>query len=69
MRTALPMGSEAKYTHLTINLYNNYMQFFNSQEYDDIEASAEQLAAEEKGLKSRDQKWVYLATLETVVRR
>ncbi len=69
LRTALPMGSEAKYTHLTINLYDNYIQFFNSQEYDDIEASTEQLAAEQKGLQSRDQKWVYLATLETAVRR
>jgi hypothetical protein len=67
-RTALPFGSEAKSTHLTLNLYQNYMQFFNSQEYEDIDASPEQKAAEEKGLKSRDQKWIYLATLENAVR-
>ncbi len=67
-RTALPFGSEAKLTHLTLNVYKNYLQFFNSQEYEDIESSDQQRAAEEKGLKSRDQKWIYLATLENVVR-
>ncbi|ERM82343.1 hypothetical protein P872_18265 [Rhodonellum psychrophilum GCM71 = DSM 17998] len=68
LRTALPFGSEAKSTHLTINLYKDYLQFFNAQEFEDLESTAEQRAAEEKGLKSRDQKWVYLATLENLVR-
>ncbi|MFC0262071.1 hypothetical protein [Fontibacter flavus] len=68
LRTALPFGSEAKSTHLTINIYRDYVQFFNAQEYEDMESTAEQRAAVEKGLKSRDQKWVYLATLENAVR-
>lgn len=68
LRTALPFGSEAKSTHLTINLYKDYIQFFNAQEFEDLESTAEQRAAVEKGLKSRDQKWVYLATLENVIR-
>jgi hypothetical protein len=68
LRTALPFGSEAKSTHLTMNFYKDYVQFFNAQEYEDIESSSDQQAAVAKGLKSRDQKWVYLATLENAVR-
>ncbi|WP_143961530.1 hypothetical protein [Litoribacter populi] len=68
LRTALPFGSEAKSTHMTMNFYRDYMQFFNSMEYEDLEASEEDKEAVEKGLQSRDQKWVYLATLEKAVR-
>ncbi|MCH7398095.1 hypothetical protein MM236_08850 [Belliella sp. DSM 107340] len=68
LRTALPFGSEAKSTHLTMNMYKDYVQFFNAMEYEDMESTAEQRVAVEKGLKSRDQKWVYLATLESAVR-
>lgn len=68
LRTALPFGSEAKTTHLTMNIYKDYLQFFNAQEYEDMESTKEQQQAVEKGLKSRDQKWVYLATLENAIR-
>lgn len=68
LRTALPFGSEAKSTHLTMNIYKDYVQFFNAQEYEDMESTAEQRAAVEKGLKSRDQKYIYLATLENAIR-
>jgi len=68
LRTAVPAGSEAKSTHMTLNIYSDYMQFFNSQEYEEPATEAE-LAAIEKGLSSRDQKWIYLATLESVVRK
>ncbi len=68
LRTALPLGSEAKSTHLTLNMYKDYMQFFNSQAYEDMNQSDAQRKAVNEGLKSRDQKWVYLATLENVVR-
>lgn len=68
LRTALPTGSEAKSTHLTMNIYANYLQFFNSMEYEDMEITEAQQQAVEAGLNSRDQKWVYLATLETLVR-
>ncbi|MBN3582407.1 hypothetical protein JYB64_08405 [Algoriphagus aestuarii] len=68
LRTALPLGSEAKSTHLTMNMYKDYMQFFNAQAYEDLNQTAEQQKAVNEGLNSRDQKWVYLATLENVVR-
>jgi hypothetical protein len=67
LRTALPAGSEAKSTHMTLNIYSDYMQFFNSLEYED-NVSEDEVAAIEKGLNSRDQKWIYLATLENMVR-
>ncbi|SNS15454.1 hypothetical protein SAMN06295967_10496 [Belliella buryatensis] len=68
LRTALPFGSEAKSTHLTMNMYKDYVQFFNAQEYEDMDSTADQRVKIEQGLKSRDQKWVYLATLEGTVR-
>ncbi|MFC3414282.1 hypothetical protein [Algoriphagus hitonicola] len=68
LRTALPLGSEASSTHLTLNMYKDYMQFFNAQAYEDIEQTDEQRKKVNEGLNSRDQKWVYLATLENVVR-
>jgi hypothetical protein len=68
LRTALPTGSEAKSTHLTMNVYRDYVQFFNSMEYEDMEISEKEQKAMDEGLKSRDQKWVYLATLQSVVR-
>lgn len=68
LRAALPQGSEASSTHLTMNLFKDYVQFFNSQEYEDMHQTAEQRAAVNAGLNSRDQKWIYLATLENVVR-
>ncbi|MBN7816371.1 hypothetical protein [Algoriphagus pacificus] len=68
LRTALPLGSEAKSTHLTMNMYKDYMQFFNAQAYEDMSQTAEQQKKVTEGLNSRDQKWVYLATLENVVR-
>ncbi|WP_297338298.1 hypothetical protein [Algoriphagus sp.] len=68
LRTALPLGSEAASTHLTLNMYKDYMQFFNAQAYEDIEQTDEQRKKVNEGLNSRDQKWVYLATLENVVR-
>lgn len=66
--TALPLGSEAKSTHLTMNMYKDYMQFFNGQAYEDLNQDEAQRKAVNEGLNSRDQKWVYLATLENVVR-
>jgi len=51
-----------------MNVYKDYMQFFNAQAYEDMEQSDAQRRAVNEGLNSRDQKWVYLATLENVVR-
>lgn len=68
LRAALPQGSEANSTHLTVNLYKDYVQFFNAQEYEDMNQTAEERQKVNAGLNSRDQKWIYLATLENVVR-
>lgn len=68
LRTALPLGTEAKSTHLTLNMYKDYMQFFNAQAYEDLDQTEADRRAVNEGLNSREQKWVYLATLENVVR-
>lgn len=68
LRAALPQGSEASSTHLTVNLYKDYVQFFNAQAYEDMNQTEEQRKAVNAGLNSRDQKWIYLANLENVVR-
>jgi hypothetical protein len=68
LRTALPTGSQASSTHMTMNVYKDYLQFFNSMEFEDMEMTPTMQEKVEKGLKSRDQKWVHLATLETMVR-
>jgi hypothetical protein len=68
LRAALPQGSEASSTHLTVNLYKDYVQFFNAQAYEDMNQTEAQRKAVNEGLKSRDQKWIYLANLENVVR-
>lgn len=68
LRTALPFGSEARSTHLTMNIYKDYVQFFNAREFEDMESTAEQQAAVEEGLRSRDQRFIYLATCETALR-
>lgn len=68
LRTALPLGSEAISTHLTVNMYKDYMQFFNGQAFEDIDQNEAERKAVNEGLNSRDQKWVYLSTLENVVR-
>ncbi len=68
LRAALPQGSEASSTHLTVNLYKDYVQFFNAQAYEDMNQTEDQRKAVNAGLNSRDQKWIYLANLENVVR-
>lgn len=68
LRTALPLGTEAKSTHLTLNMYKDYMQYFNAQAYEDLEQTEEQRKAVDEGLGSREQKWVYMAILENMVR-
>lgn len=68
LRTALPTGSQASSTHMTMNVYKDYLQFFNSLEWEDMEMTDSIQERVEKGLNSRDQKWVHLATLETMVR-
>lgn len=67
LRTAFPAGSEGRSTHMTLNFYSNYMQFFNSLEYEDNASESEQEAID-IAFSARDQKWIYLATLESVVR-
>ena len=69
LRILLPTGSEAYATHMTVNMYNDYEQFFKSWEYDLGPLSKSERRAIDQGLKSRDMKWVYMATLQKKVRK
>ncbi len=69
LRIMLPIGSEAYATHMTVNMYNDYKQFFKSWEYDLGTPSESEKTAIDQGLKSRDMKWVYRATLQKMVRK
>ena len=68
LRVISPTGSEAYATHMTVNMYNDYEQFFKL-EYDLSMLSESERTAIDKGLKSRDMKWVYMATLQKKVRK
>lgn len=63
LRVISPIGSEAYSTHMTVNMYEDYDQFFKSWEYDFGTPTEEERAAVQEGLKTRDMKWVYMATL------
>ena len=69
LRVLLPIGSEAYATHMTVNMYNDYEQFFKSWEYDLGTPSESERTAIDQGLKSRDMKWVYSATLQKMARK
>ena len=69
LRILLPIGSEAYATHMTVNMYKDYEQFFKSWEYGFGPLSKSERRAIDQGLKSRDMKWVYMATLQKKVRK
>ncbi len=69
LKIMLPFGSEAYATHMTVNMYNDYEQYFESWEYDLGTPSESERTAIDQGLKSRDMKWVYMATLQKKVRK
>ncbi|PHS53534.1 MAG: hypothetical protein COB01_04310 [Lutibacter sp.] len=68
-RIMSPMGSDAYATHLTVNMYTGYNQYFKSQQAMwETPPSDEDSQKIEKGIATRDMKWVSLATLIKKVR-
>ncbi len=65
----LPYGSEAYATHMTVNMYTGYDQYFKSWEDDAGTPTEEEKAAVQAGLKTRDLKWIYMATLQKKARK
>jgi len=67
LRVMLPYGSDTYYSHLTVNMYKDMAQMLNPGGNDD-EPSADQIKKMQEGLKTRDLKYVYMATLIKKVR-
>ncbi len=68
LRYMLPIGSETHSSHITVNMYKDYSQFFSAFDDDGPEMTEEQMKAVQEGLATRDMKWVYMATLIRKVR-
>jgi hypothetical protein len=68
LRVISPIGSETYASHITVNMYSGYEQYFNPPEYDFGTPTEEEMTAVQDGLKTRDMKWVYMATLRKKVR-
>ena len=59
-----PYGSDAYATHITVDMYKDYNQFFNPPELaDSPEPTEAQMKQINEGIASRDHRFMYLATL------
>jgi len=63
LRLMSPIGSDAYASHITVNMYKDYKQFFMQGSDDDPEPTEAQQKAIQDGIATRDMKWVYMATL------
>lgn len=63
VRILSPTGSDTYTSHMTINMFKDYAQYFENGAGDDGALSDKQIKAINNGLKLRDLKYVYMATL------
>ena len=69
VRFLSPVGSDTYASHMTVNMYNDYKQLFgDNMAYDGPTLSEDQRKAIQEGVATRDLKYVYMATLEKMVR-
>ncbi|MDX1636772.1 MAG: hypothetical protein R3281_02305 [Balneolaceae bacterium] len=69
LRIMNPIGSDTYASHITVNMYENWQQVFSGQNSDsEPESSFSEDMMVQKGLETRDMKWVYMATLRDMVR-
>ena len=64
LRFMSPYGSDAYATHITVDMYKDYNQFFNPPEVAEESTPTEaQMKQINEGIASRDHRFMYLATL------
>ena len=64
LRFMSPYGNDVYATHITVDMYKDYNQFFNPPEVADSPAQTEaQINQVNEGIASRDHRYMYLATL------
>lgn len=68
LRVMSPSGSAAYATHITVDMFKNFNQFFGMPNDTGTTYTAAQEKAFQEGLASRDLKWAYIATLIKKVR-
>ncbi len=68
VRFMLPMGSSAKASHMTINMYKNTEQRLNENINWNQGASSAETKLMQEGFAARDMTWVYMARLIKKVR-
>lgn len=68
LRFMSPIGSDTYASHITVNMFKDYDQFFMTRDNDGPEPTEAQQKAIQDGLAVRDLKFVYLATLIKKVR-
>jgi len=70
LRVMFPFGSEVYASHITVNMFKDYSQYFKAQAQFDWNAIPEdQRKAMQAGIETRDMKWTYMATLRMKVRK
>lgn len=67
LRVMSPTGSDTYASHITTSMYNDYKQFF-SENPKGKEFSEEEIKSFKKGLKTRDLKYTFMATLVKKIR-
>lgn len=67
LRVLIPQGTDVYTSHITVNMYDGWEQYIKSQSFDAGITPAVQNEMQ-KGIETRDMKWVYLASLVKMVR-
>ncbi|MFE3869443.1 hypothetical protein ACFX5E_15370 [Flavobacterium sp. LS2P90] len=68
LRVMCPIGSAAYASHITVDMFNDFNQYFGTPNDTGTVYTAAQQKAFQEGLASRDLKWAYIATLIKKVR-
>ncbi|MGA8853835.1 MAG: hypothetical protein WB492_06630 [Christiangramia sp.] len=68
LKVLIPQGTEVYTSHITVNMFDNWEQYISSMSFDGGMTPDMQKKMDD-GLKTRDMKWVYLATLSKMVRK
>jgi hypothetical protein len=63
LRMMLPRGNEVFASHITVDMYKDYNQFFMPPQSDNATLTADQQKAISEALQTRDLTWTYMATL------
>ncbi|MCP9200861.1 hypothetical protein MKO06_13150 [Gramella sp. GC03-9] len=67
LKVLLPQGSDVYTSHITVNMFDNWKQYIESSGFD-AGLSSQDESRMQKGLETREMKWVYMANLVKMIR-